>query len=214
MKKLVLNMTAISSLIFSAASQAAGPSAEIKVIGELIAPTCEVVMPNDGVFDFGTISHTKIQADKPVSLGTEGSAVDLTVSCSAATPLTFKVIDNRLGTASLAGSQYLGLGSINSTGKLGYYTVDMMLPKVDGELAGLFVTAGSTIPSPSGKVRLEQGKRMGWAPSGGAQLAIGKKFSAMMVVEAFLAKRSDMHGGVGEGVNLDGSTTLEFGFGL
>jgi hypothetical protein len=36
----------------------------------------------------------------------------------------------------------------------------------------------------------------------------------MLLVEAFLAKSGDMHGGIGEDVNLDGSTTLEFGFGL
>lgn len=213
MKKLVLNITAISSLFFSATSLAAGPSAEIKVIGELTAPTCDVEMPNDGVFDFGTISHTKIQADKPSPLGVKGGGY-LTVNCSASTPLTFKVIDNRLGTASMAGNEYLGLGSVNDSGKLGYYTVDMMNPTVDGKFAGLFVTADTTIANPSTKVRLEQGKRVGWVANGDGKLAIGNEFRAMITVTGFLAKRSDMHGGVGEGVNLDGSTTLEFGFGL
>jgi hypothetical protein len=212
MKKSVLSMVSLCSLLFAGTTIAVGPSADIKVIGELVAPTCDVALTNNGAFDYGNISHSKIQSDRAVSLGSKTGS--LTVTCTADTPLTFKVTDNRLGTASQSGTQYLGLGAINGTGKMGYYTVKMYAPTVDGKMANIFVTANSSIPSPSGIVTLEHGKRIGWVPNGAQELAIGKKFNASILAEAFLAKRSDMHGGVGDESSLDGSATLEFDFGL
>lgn len=215
MKKCVLKITAISSLLLSTASLAA-PSAEIKVTGELVAPTCQVTLNNNGVYDYGNISHTLVDTNKPVSLGAKsGGETDLHVNCSSPTALTFKVIDNRLGTASVAGNQNLGLGNVNNTGKLGYYQVKALLGRVDGILSPLFMTSGNTIPEGNGTVLLEHGKRLGWRdPSNSHEQAIGKDFTAMLIVEAFLAKRGDLNGPLGEGVNLDGSATLEFGFGL
>ncbi|BEM64672.1 DUF1120 domain-containing protein [Serratia sp. IR-2025] len=213
MKKNALRMTVLSSLFLSAASLAAGPSAEIKVTGELTAPTCDVTLPQGGVFDFGSISHTLVSATQPTSLGHAGGSY-MTVNCSMETPLTFRVVDNRLGTASISGSKYLGLGNVNGSGKLGYYTLNAKMPQIDGRLGSMFGTTNGTIGSLSSDIPLEHGKRFGWAPSGQQKLAIGKKFEVMMVAEAFLAKKADMQGGIGDDVKLDGSTTLEFGFGL
>lgn len=212
MNKRLLSIASLCSLLFSGASIASGPSADIKVIGELITPTCDVVITNNGAFDYGTISHSIIQADREVSLGAKSGA--LAVKCSAETPLTFKVTDNRLGTASRSEAGNLGMGSINGTGKMGYYTVKMYAPNVDKKMSDMFITAGSTVTNPTGLVTLEHGKRVGWVPSGTQEVAIGKEFSAEIMTQAFLAKRSDMHGGMGEDSKLDGSATLEFGFGL
>ncbi len=211
MNKIALRVMVASTLLVAGGSLAASPSAEIKVVGELVAPTCEVSLPNDGVFDYGSINHTKISRDKAVSLGINGNGT-MEVKCDAETPMTFNVIDNRLGTASEAGKTF-GLGSINNTGKLGFYAVTAYHPQIDGKLGRLFVTQDSTITSPTGSVQLEHGKRVGWA-SNANTLAIGKTFTAILSVEAFLAKSGDMHGGIGEGTSLDGSTTLDFAFGL
>lgn len=213
MNKIALRMMAVGALLAAGSSQAAGPSADIKVVGELVAPTCEVKLPNEGIFDFGSISHTKVSRDKAVSLGTRGLA-SMEVKCDAETPMTFNVIDNRLGTASEAGKTF-GLGSINATGKLGFYTIMAYFPRIDGKNGQLFVAQNNTITGGAGSVMLEHGKRVGWAPASSSnKLAIGKNFTADLLVEAYLAKSGDMHGGVGEDTNLDGSTTLEFGFGL
>lgn len=75
MNKIALRMMVASTLLVAGGSLAAGPSAEIKVTGELVAPTCEVKLPNDGVFDYGSINHTKISRDKAVSLGRTGAAL-------------------------------------------------------------------------------------------------------------------------------------------
>lgn len=212
MKKIVLSVASLCTLLFSGVSLAAAPSADIKVIGEVVAPTCDVMLSNNGAFDFGSISHSQILNDREVSLGVKSGT--LTVKCTAETPLTFKVTDNRLGTASLSGTENLGLGAVNGTGKLGYYNVKMFAPSVDGSSAGMFVTADSTITSPAVMVTLEHGKRVGWASNGTQDLAVGKNFNVSVMTQAFLAKRDDMHGGLDDDSSLDGSATLEFGFGL
>jgi hypothetical protein len=167
------------------------------------------------VIDYGSISHTLPETSKPVSLGMGNSGGELTVTCDAATPLTFRVTDNRLGTASASGSKYFGLGNVNGTGKLGYYTIKAAFPRVDGETKNMFVTADNTIGSGATTVDFEHGKRVGWLSSSASkEQAIGKVFSFMLLTEAFLAKRGDMQGGIGEDTRLDGSATLEFGFGL
>lgn len=212
MNKFTLRMMAAAMLLVAGGSQAAGPTAEIKVVGELVAPTCEVSLPNDGIFDYGSISHMRINKDNAVSLGTKGGGT-MEVKCDAETPMTFNAIDNRLGTASEAGKTF-GLGSINNTGKLGFYAITAYFPQVDGRAVNMFVAQDGTISGTSASVQLEHGKRAGWAQTSGNTLAIGKTFTVQLMVEAFLAKSGDMHGGVGEDTNLDGSTTLEFGFGL
>ncbi|RTE97411.1 DUF1120 domain-containing protein [Serratia marcescens] len=212
MNKIALRMMVAATLLVTGGSLAAGPSAEIKVVGELIAPTCEVKLPNEGIFDYGSISHTRISKDKPVSLGVKGGST-MEVKCDAETPMTFNVIDNRLGSASETGKTF-GLGNVNTTGKLGFYSIQAYFPQIDGVTGRLFVTSDTSITSPQTVVNLEHGKRVGWASASGNTLAIGKNFTAQLLVEAFLAKSGDMHGGGSEDVSLDGSTTLEFGFGL
>ncbi|MBU5412414.1 hypothetical protein [Serratia ureilytica] len=213
MKKILFNATAISALLFSASSMASGLNMEIKVAGELNSPKCSVISP-DMVFDYGDqISHTLISDASPVSLG-ESAPVTLTVKCDAQTSLTFGVVDNRLGTSSMSGSKYFGLGNINGTGKLGHYLINATKPVVDGRVTGTFVTSNGSIPTPVYSLFLEHGKRSGWAYQSDHTLALGKTFSLDLFPEAFLAKRGDMHGGVGDDTALDGSATLEFGFGL
>jgi type 1 fimbria pilin len=213
MKNVFFKLTAISSLLFSASSLASGLGAEIKLTGDLIAPKCTINTP-DMVFDYGDkISPTLISNTAPVSLGPVPS-VSLTVNCDAQTTLTFGVTDNRLGTASMSGSKYFGLGNINGTGKLGHYLINVSRPTVDQQAAATFVSSGSTIQQLLYTAQLEHGKRSGWAKNGERSLAIGKTFGLDVSTEAFLAKRGDMHGGVGDDTALDGSATLEFGFGL
>lgn len=160
MNKIALRMMVASTLLVAGSSLAAGLSAEIKVVGELIAPTCEVKLPGEGIFDYGSISHTKISRDKPAGLGTRGGGT-MEVKCDAETAMTFNVIDNRLGSASEAGKTF-GLGNVNTTGKLGFYAIQAYFPQVDGKNGALFVTSNTSIPSTHTLVNLEHGKRVGW----------------------------------------------------
>ncbi|WP_411754905.1 DUF1120 domain-containing protein [Serratia sp. (in: enterobacteria)] len=214
MKKNLLTLTAVSSLLLSAATLAS-ESAEIKVIGEITTATCEVTMTNNGVFDFGKISQSMVKEDSSSLLGTKDQG-GVRVKCSAPTALTFTTTDNRLGTASYnTGKRGFGLGNVNGTGKLGFYYLNLSEPTVDGVASKLLQASEGSIQTMESAKFIEQGKRFGWAPASGVnELAVGKDFTFSMSAQAHLAGKSDMNGTLGEDTNLDGSATMEFGFGL
>lgn len=214
MKKNILTLTALSSLLLSAAALAS-ESAEIKVTGEITTATCEVTMVNNGVFDFGKISQSMVAEDKNSLLGNKDQG-GVHVKCSAPTALTFTTTDNRLGTAShTIGGWNFGLGSVNGTGKLGFYHLHLRAPTVDGVASKLVKASGGDIETPQDQLAIEYGERFGWATASGAKaLAIGKDFAFSMSAQAYLAGKSSMNGTLGEDTNLDGSATMEFGFGL
>lgn len=214
MKKNILTLTALSSLLLSAAALASD-SAEIKVTGEITTATCEVTMANNGVFDFGKISQSMVAEESNSVIGMKDQG-GVHVKCSAPTALTFTVTDNRLGTASFnnAGRSF-GLGNVNGTGKLGFYYLNLHTPTVDGVASKLLQSSGESIQTMEKISFMEQGKRFGWAPASGTnELAIGKDFAFSMSAQAHLAGKSSMNGTLGEDTNLDGSATMEFGFGL
>lgn len=215
MKKNLLKLTAVSSLLLSAATLAS-ESAEIKVTGEITTASCEVTMANNGVLDFGKISQAQISDKTITSLGNKGGE-KVHVKCSAPTALTFTTTDNRLGTAShTIGGWNFGLGNVNGAGKLGYYRLELRDPTVDGEASRIFAASSEGTISVAGRVlTVEQGKRIGWSPHSGEQeLAIGKDFAFSLSANAYLASKGEMNGALGEDASLDGSATMEFGFGL
>lgn len=215
MKKNLLTLTALSSLLLSAATLAS-ESAEIKVIGEITTATCEVTMTNNGVFDFGKINQSLVLEADNSPLGNSGEG-SVRVQCSAPTALTFTTTDNRFGTASHSiGNRNFGLGSVNGTGKLGFYRLQLREPTVDGVGSKMLVASDNGAIATVGEVMgVEYGKRMGWlSSSGDKELAIGKDFAFKMSAIAYLASKKDMNGALGEDAKLDGSATMEFGFGL
>lgn len=213
MKKLALALSSLSLLVLSANTNAASnPSTDIKVIGEIIAPTCQITAPSGGVYDYGSISHTLVNANSATSLGVNMQSDKWTVICDSETPLSINVIDNRAGTASLSGVKNFGLGSINGTGKLGYYTIRMIDASGDSRMLSPYI--GSVASNALGYAELQPGKRLGFSESNVSKPAIAKSFQFRLLIEAFLAKKSDLHGGISESTKLDGSTTLEFGFGV
>ncbi|CAM3995530.1 DUF1120 domain-containing protein [Serratia silvae] len=216
MKKNVLQLTALSSLLFSAATLAADTSAEIKVVGELSTSTCEVTVQNNGVFDFGEIRQSQVLDDKATMLrtATEGG---VNVKCSAPTALTFITSDNRLGTASFEGlGRNFGLGNVNGTGKMGFYQLQVRGATVDGKASRVFTAVNNnTIGATGDSLLIELGQRTGWAPASGEQeMSIGKDFAFGITARAYLGSKSDMKGPLPEDAKLDGSATMEFGFGL
>jgi type 1 fimbria pilin len=213
MKKNLLQLTALSSLLLSAAALAS-ESAEVKVIGEISSVNCEVSVSNNGVFDFDKIKQSSV-TDAITTIGrVEGGVVR--VKCSAPTPLTFTATDNRADSAyggNILGTNF-GLGLVNKTGKLGYYQLRFTQPTVDGVATSMFATDDGEVNSVTGLLMAQQGRRMGWAASASDGVAIGKDFKFGMNATAYMAPKSAMNGALTEDVTLDGSTTLEFGFGL
>jgi hypothetical protein len=219
MKKNLLQLTALSSLLLSAAAFAS-ESAEVKVIGEISSVNCEVSVSNNGVFDFEKIKQSSV-VDAVSALGRVDGGV-VRVKCSAPTPLTFTAKDNRadsayiMGTAAQNGGHgsFFGLGNVNGTGKLGFYQLKFRQPTVDGIPTHMFMTDNGDVDKSEASLIAQKDKRMGWTKSLSHEVSIGKEFSFAMNATAYLAPKSAMNGTLTEDVTLDGSTTLEFGFGL
>ncbi|AOI67590.1 fimbrial assembly protein [Burkholderia territorii] len=194
----------------AAAAHAAGPTAELKVQGKLSVPACTVESPEGGVYDFGKLSSTLI---KPGATTTPLSPLSKSwkVNCDASTYLTFSVVDNRAGSTSTPGTSNFGLGNVNGTGKIGYYTVKLTNPTVDGETSSTFTTANTTVNA-STTASLTAGNTHGWAVSNA--LKPGKVFGIDLEVAPVLAGTTTMNGAIKDVVDLDGSLTLNYAFGL
>ncbi|EPL9180889.1 DUF1120 domain-containing protein [Serratia marcescens] len=191
---------------------AAAPSAEIKIKGELDAPTCTVALGlnNSGTIDLGKISPALVKPSATTALGERN--VVLNAKCSADTFLNFTIIDNRESSVSLPGTQRFGLGHINGNGKIGYYEIKMNQAYVDGSSTGLFSSASESFSSLS-EIKLTKGMRNGWSTGSGRQ-AIGKDFTALLIVQPYLGSSKDMGGAINDKAALDGSATLSFAYGI
>jgi len=210
-----LNLVALAALTLAAATaHAAAPTAELKVKGTLQAPTCTVAVADDGVYDFGSISPTRI---KP---GTAHTALDpiskvWTVTCDADTYLTHAAIDNRASSVSTAGVTNFGMGKVNGTGNIGYYQAAISNPTVDGATTTIFWAAtGGAVPAggATGALAKTAGYVHGWSV-GTAQKA-GRAFGLTIAVTPYLGGTTTMNGAITDKVDLDGSLTLNYAFGL
>jgi hypothetical protein len=192
---------------------AAAPTAELKVKGELDAPTCTVSIGADksGVVDLGKISPTLIKPSAVTAI--TPNDVPLKAVCSAETYLNFTIIDNRESSVSAPGTQRFGLGLVNGNGKLGYYEIAMGSAGVDGKTSSVFSSATGSF-SPVSTVKLTKGMRNGWSSGTSNQQALGKEFTALLSVQPYLASSADMGGTINDKVTLDGSATLNFAFGI
>ncbi|CNI37477.1 beta-fimbriae major subunit [Yersinia massiliensis] len=215
MKTQLIGLTVLASLVLGMApAHAAPPTAELKVKGKLSVPTCTVISPDAGVYDLGKISASQVKSGTAVTALTPMTK-SWVATCDAETYLNLTPTDNRRDSRSDASSAlYFGLGNINNTGKIGFYTVEMKNAKVDGLSSLVFYKNGSagaftTVSS----ANFQQGYMFGWAETTTTQKA-GKLFTADMVVSPTLAGTTTMGGPVTENANIDGSITMQFAFGI
>jgi hypothetical protein len=213
MKKTVISAGVISVMMMGGSSaMAANMSPELKVQGQMAVPSCEVSMSGDGVFNLGKISNALINSTADTPLATSQGMV--VVDCEAETFLNFTVVDNREGTASTTATTNFGLGSVNDSGKLGYYRINMLSATVNGVSSQVFsATKGSSSFSAAASNYVDKNKVTGWAKSNSVQNS-GKTFAAAMNVEPVLASSSKMGGPITDNVKLDGSATLSFAYGI
>ncbi|WP_145599286.1 DUF1120 domain-containing protein [Yersinia alsatica] len=215
MKKQLIGLSVLSSLVLGmTAAHAAPPTAELKVKGKLSVPTCTVISPDAGVYDLGRISASQVKS------GTAVTALPIvtknwTATCDAETYLNLTPTDNRRDSRSdISNWLSFGLGNINNTGKIGFYTVEMKNAKVDGLSSLVFYKNGSAgVFTTGSSANLQQDYMFGWAETTTTQKA-GKVFTADMVVSPTLAGTTTMGGPVTENANIDGSITMQFAFGI
>ena len=213
--KMKKQLTVLAFLILCVtATHAAPPTDELKVKGRIGVPTCNINAPDSGVYDIGNISSTQIKSGTAT---TELPKItkNWTVSCDAVTFLTVKSTDNRTSSNPNGGSGTYGLGMINSTGKIGYFTVRMSNAKIDGSPSRLFYTTSNTFTA-NDEVWLYRGDGgyiQGWASADNV-LKSGKIFSVDLSVTPTLGGVNTMNGPVTEDTKVDGSLTMNFAFGI
>jgi hypothetical protein len=224
------SLYAALGMAFAATAWAEAPTQDMTVAGTIKAPTCEVDIgggEGGGTINHGDISPTLIKAGttfhelEPVTL-------DWTISCDAQTYLTYSVSDIENDSVSMRApipEGSFGLGFINTSGRLGYYTMRNRNLTVDGDpayhglaRAGLSLTSLDTRTSSRHDYSFHvDGWRSGWgvtAESASSALKSGEVFTMQMEVRTYLSGAADINGGVIDAVPLAGHAMFSFAFGL
>lgn len=122
-------------LLMAAGASNAATTAELKVIGTIQAPACDIVLTGGGEADFGDITRDQLSPTTTVALGSR--TIDADVTCDSLTAVAIKFSDNiptekpagsmnvkfehiEATTASLATDNIFGLGMDNGKAIGGY----------------------------------------------------------------------------------------------
>ncbi|AUG06017.1 DUF1120 domain-containing protein [Pseudomonas sp. S09G 359] len=120
-------------LITGTAPAFAASTVDLTVKGIITPNACTPGLSSGGVIDHGKMSAKDLNTDRVTPL--PAVSLQMTVTCDAPVLFAIKATDNRLGSGS--GSRF-GLGLINGTQKLGFYSLSMGSsanpPLADGEV--------------------------------------------------------------------------------
>lgn len=211
MKSTLFTISALTNfMLLMAGANAAAPSSELTVNGQLVVPNCVVAATDDGIYDLGKIAAITIKPNAETVLSP--IIKNWTITCDADTYLTLTPTDNRAASSTHTASNRYGLGNVNGSGKIGTYYVEMLNGTVDGVSSNLYTTASTTI-TPQANAYIQKGYKNGWAAGTNRQKS-GKIFGADFKVVATLASSATMNGPITEDANIDGSMTLNFAFGI
>ena len=214
MKKFYFSALAASLALFVGGAHAAtAPSHDLKVIGTLDVPPCTVTADDDGVYDYGDLGPQDI---KPGTTQNTLKTIEKrwTIKCEGETYLGYTVVDNAADSVIGTQGDRFGLGFVNGTGKVGYYTVKMKNATVDNNPANVYATTTTSISSVA-EVNAQKGSyKMGWASKAVNGQQIGSTFEANFDVTAYLGGTTDMNGPITDDVPLAGTATLNFTYGL
>ncbi|HGM5574382.1 TPA: DUF1120 domain-containing protein [Serratia marcescens] len=194
-------------VLFAAAVSAAGmPNGELQVTGKMAAPRCEMIVPNNGVYDLGKIDGRALAAGETAL---PPQTLTWQVRCDRAVPLAVVPQDNRASMARAArGSRevFFSLGS--AARPLGYYRLSAGQARIDRAAVAL-QTVGEPMAR-SGRVPLLPGVRtFAVLPARGA--AMGQWHSIDITVSPVLGT---VDAAAVSGEPIDGSATLEFMFAI
>ncbi|MEW5494392.1 hypothetical protein ABGT23_01890 [Enterobacter cloacae] len=210
MNKKLLHPMALLPVFFTGAALAGGGSAELKVTGE-IAPSSCVVNVADSKMYWEGLKPSMLSAHSNTPLDYKMTKV--TLQCQDQVIPSFRVIDNRAGTESESQPGHFGLGNINGTGKVGFYTARTSMAAVDNQEVGMFMDNSGSGGRPM--LTLENGGTFRWATFGQTSPMAGKDFSFDLIITPTLASAAVMEGVPATGETLmDGSMTMEFRFGV
>lgn len=213
MKTYIFKLTLFTSMILSVAVQAAPPSAELKVKGKLGVPSCTVIAPDGGIYDLGKISATNVKSGIATTV-LPTMTKTWTINCDAITYLSYTSIDNRLASVSdTSTTRNYGLGNINGTGKIGFYTATLSNSRVDGNSTSMYYRLSTGVATAGSSLFLIDSYYYGFSNASAVAIA-GKSFSTDITITPTLAGTTTMNGPITEDATIDGSVTMNFSFGI
>ncbi|MDA8482643.1 DUF1120 domain-containing protein [Pseudomonas resinovorans] len=147
MKKFVLLPLALA---FAANSAMAANSVDLRVTGTITPAACDISLAG-GDFDLGTISGNDLSATTKTTLPAVGGKT-LNITCSGATQVAFKALDNRASSrpSGIQNPAMFGLGMDGANNPIGYYTIGV-------------VQSTMTVDGGSGKLKGSVDEGASWA---------------------------------------------------
>lgn len=123
MKKLVLLPLALA---FATNAAVAANSVDLRVTGTITPSACDISLAGGSDFNLGTISANELSATATKTLPAVGGKT-LNITCSGATQVAFKAIDNRASSRpsgiTINASSAFGLGMDGANNPIGYYNL-------------------------------------------------------------------------------------------
>lgn len=157
----------------------AASTANFRLRADMLPVSCDVLLSNGGVVDFGTISAGHLSNSAFTSVGT--GFVSLTLTCDAAAKVALTAVDGRKGTAVAGIGKFLfpnqndaatfGVGSVDGKQVGAYILYREDAPTADGAAARSIVSNddGATwaVSSGANNAITPNARLHGWAPASG-----------------------------------------------
>lgn len=160
MKKITLLPLALT---FAANAAMAANSVDLRVTGTITPSACNISL-SGGDFDVGTVSGSALNPTTLTRLPDVGGKT-LSITCSGATQVAFKVIDNRASSTPPGDSPYhvhaamFGLGTDGANNPVGYYVIKAM-------------QTGATINGEAGRIAYSDNSGTFWNYPTGVDLTL------------------------------------------
>lgn len=207
--------TAAAMLVMAGNSVAAGPTATLQVKGSITPAACTPTLSNGGIIDVGATSTSEFGSTK---FSLPSKLVQLTVSCTAPTKLSFSATDNRstsfvAGIGGYGNGADFGLGTTTDEKKIGGYTIYPKTATIDGNAADILSSdnlsswnkfvgvMGSKGTSGAEDVNISVGATSTGVPAAFTDMTMD------LSVETFLSNEMKS---ITELQNIDGNATLNF----
>ncbi|CAI0994442.1 Protein of uncharacterised function (DUF1120) [Serratia entomophila] len=203
MKKRLLQTGVLGLWVFFSGQLIAAPSAELKVSGKIKHSGCAVIASNNGVYDYGSVPGNAADEQRLPTLKQAWQ-----VRCESEAYLAIIPTDNRAASRSAQDPRRFGLSNTADGRPVGYFLLGLTHATVNGAPAALRSRAAASA-QPGSDVALISGERSDWLLAD-ATRAAGRTYTMEISVTPVLAANIP----VTDKVELDGSVTLNFVFGL
>lgn len=204
----------MATLLASATHNATAASAvDLTVRGFITPVACTPNLSNNGLVDYGKISHQDLSFEKRTQL--RDKTLDLTIQCDAPVRFGLLMRDNREGSAIVNSQIYYGLSYDGSGNKIGLYSMNFdpasttvddwsQVYRTDSTTGGLAWSTSNSRPLP-----IAARSYLGFidvAGSNAGPIAI-QTLASRVTFETVISPMSELD--LSADVRLDGSATLD-----